>query len=75
MKTFWRILREEVVRWPIWCLGLGFFIGSFFASSPKIPTWSCMNVLVTGALTAIYIGIFYIVKSLCRWSLKREDKR
>lgn len=75
MKKFWRVVREEVVSWPLWILWLGFFIGAFFAPSTDVPTWSCMNVLVTGTLAAIYIGIFYIFKSFCRWSLKREDKR
>ena len=75
MKKFWRTVREEVVSWPLWAFGLGFAVGSFIAESPKIPMWSWTNVLVSAIGTAIYIGVFYIVKSFCRWSLKREDKR
>ena len=75
MKKFWRSVREEVISWPIWCLWLGFFVGSFFCSSPTIPMWSWLNALASVVGSTLYIGVFYIIKYFCRRSLKKEDER
>lgn len=75
MKKFWRTVREEVVSWPLWAIWLGFAVGSFFCSSPTIPMWSWINVWVSVLGATIYIGIFYIIKVICRRSLAKEGIR